>query len=172
MVNDKISLDLEVESVVLNLRPHRAGEYTHLRVEHLKLWWKEAYPSDNSKTPTRMDQWLCLVYIVQHMWCMGDIPQELEWTVLVLTPKGTTDTWVIGLIETPWKVVEVLIDTRLCARRQLHDVLHGFRDVRGRGTAIMELKLAQELVPSHQQLIDLKDQQKLQYISNKVSTFE
>ena len=35
--------------------------------------------------------------------------------VLILIPKGTTDTRGIGLLETLWKVVEVLINTRLCA---------------------------------------------------------
>ena len=49
------------------------------------------------------------------MWHTGGIPQELVWTVLVLIPKGTTDTRVIGLLETLWKVVEALIDTFLHA---------------------------------------------------------
>ena len=56
-----------------------------------------------------------LVDIVHHMWSTGEIPQELGWTVLVLIPKGTTDTRFVGLLETLWKVVEALIDTRLCA---------------------------------------------------------
>ena len=77
------------------------------------------------------------------MWHMGYIPQELEWTVLVLIPKVTTDTRVIGLLETLCKVVEALIDTRLCASLQLHDVLHELLDGRGTGTAIIELNLAQ-----------------------------
>ena len=40
-------------------------------------------------------------------------------------------------------MVEVLIDTRLCASIHSRDVLHGFRAVRVKGTAIMELNLAQ-----------------------------
>ena len=89
---------------------------------------------------------MCLVYLVHHMWRMREIPQELGWTVLVIIPKGTTDTRVISLLETLWKVVEALIDTRLCAILQMHDVLHGFRSRRGMGMAIMYLKFAQELV--------------------------
>ena len=42
-------------------------------------------------------------------------------------------------------MVEALIYTPLRASIQFHDVLHGFRDRRGAGTAIMELKLAKEL---------------------------
>ena len=49
------------------------------------------------------------------MWHMGETPQELGWEILVLIPKGTTDTRGIGLLETLWKVMEALIDTRLCA---------------------------------------------------------
>ena len=49
------------------------------------------------------------------MWCRGEIPQELGWKVLVLIPKGTTNTKCIGLLETLWKVVEVLIDTHIHA---------------------------------------------------------
>ena len=64
---------------------------------------------------------------------------------MVLIPEGTTDIWCIGLLETLCKVVEALIDTRLCASLQFHDVLHGFRAVRGAGAAIMELKLSKYL---------------------------
>ena len=86
-----------------------------------------------------------LLETVQNMWRMGDIPQGLGWTILVLIIKGTLDTRVIVILETLWKVVETLIDTRLRASLQFHDVLHEFRAVRGTATAIMELKIAKEL---------------------------
>ena len=69
----------------------------------------------------------------------------MVWNVLVLIPKGNTDTRVISLIETLWKVMEALIYNRLHTILQLHDDLHGFRSGREMGTAIIELKLAQEL---------------------------
>ena len=71
--------------------------------------------------------------------------QDLGWTVLVLTPKGTTDTPGIGLLDTLWKVEEALIDTHLRASLQMHDVLHGFRVGIGTGTAIMELTLTHDI---------------------------
>ena len=74
------------------------------------------------------------------MWETGSIPEELVWTVLVLIPKGNAD---IGLIEVVWKVVGTMIDTRIKSVVQLHNVLYGYRAGRGRGTAIMELKLVQ-----------------------------
>ena len=69
---------------------------------------------------------MCLVDIVQHMWQTGEIPQDLGWTVLVLIPKGTTETRFVGLLETLWKVVEALIDTFIIASLQFHYVIHGF----------------------------------------------
>ena len=62
-------------------------------------------PREDSKTPQQTKRRMCLVEIVQRMWLTGEIPKELGWTVLVLTPKGTTHTWGIGLLETPCKVV-------------------------------------------------------------------
>ena len=144
-VNEEIPSEVDVEAVVRNLLPHRVGGHTHLRTEHFKQWRREAYPRENLKTPPRMEYWLCLLDILQHMWRTGDIPQKLGWNVLVLIPKGFSNIRGIGLIETLWKVVESLIDTCLHTILQLHDDLHGFRSGRGMGTAIIELKLAQEL---------------------------
>ena len=70
---------------------------------------------------------------------------------MVLIPKGTTEKRGIILLENLWKVVEALIDTRLCSSLQMHDVLHRFRYRRGTGTAIMELKLAQEISRIYQE---------------------
>ena len=97
-----------------------------------------------------MEHWMCLLEIVQHMWCTGDIPQEFGRTILVIIPKGTTDTRGIGLLETLWKAVEVLIDNCLRASLQLHNVLNWFRSRRGTGTTIMELNIAQELSSIYQ----------------------
>ena len=57
-------------------------------------------PQGELEDPLWTERWICLVDINQHMWRTGEIPQELGWTVLVLIPKGTTDTWGIGLLET------------------------------------------------------------------------
>ena len=79
------------------------------------------------------------------MWSMGEMPKELGLTILVFIPKGTTYTQGIGLLETLWKVVEALIDTRIRASLQFHDNLHKFWARRGTGMAITELNLSQEL---------------------------
>ena len=61
------------------------------------------------KNSPRTEKWICLVDIVQQMWCKGETPQELGRTVSVLIPKGFTYTRGISLMETLWKVVEELI---------------------------------------------------------------
>ena len=71
------------------------------------------------------------------MWRTGEIPQEWGWTILVLISKGIIDTRGTGLLDTLWKVVEALINTRPRASLQIHDVLHGFRYGRGTGADIM-----------------------------------
>ena len=86
-----------------------------------------------------------LVNIVQHMWLTGEIPQELGWIILFLIPKGSTYSQCIGLLETLWKVVEVIIDTRLRTSIHFHDVIYGLWAGKGTRTAIMEMKVAQEL---------------------------
>ena len=70
---------------------------------------------------------------------------ELGWTVLFLIPKGGTDTREIGIMEIMWKMVDGVVDTRVKSAVLFHDVLHGFHVGRGTGTAIMELKIAQDL---------------------------
>ena len=79
------------------------------------------------------------------MWKHGEIPIDLGWKILVIIPNGNTNTRRIGLLETLWKVVEAIVETRLRAIISFQDVLHGLRSGRGTGTAILELKLAQYL---------------------------
>ena len=92
-----------------------------------------------------LEQWQNLVKITQFMWKHGDIPRYLGWIILVLIPKGNTDTRGIGLLESMWKLVESIIETLLRESVRLHDVLHSFCSGRGTGTSILEPKLAQEL---------------------------
>ena len=79
------------------------------------------------------------------MWQHGEILADMGWKLLVLIPKGNNDTQGVGLLETLWKVVEEIIDTRLRESIILHDILHGLIAGRGTWTAILELKVAQEL---------------------------
>ena len=64
--------------------------------------------------------------------------------------QGKTDTWVIGLLDTLWNVVEAIIVNRQRASIRFHDALHGFCAGRGMGIAILELKISQELASGDQ----------------------
>ena len=67
------------------------------------------------------------------------------WTLLVLIPKCNIVTQGIELLEVVWKVVESVIDSRIKTAVRFNDVLRVFHEGRGMGTAIMEIKLAQDL---------------------------
>ena len=97
------------------------------------------------------------------MWATGEIPTELTWQILVLIPKGTPGDGSrgIGLLETVWKLMEAIMDTRVKEVVVFHDFLHGFRTNRGTGTAILEVKLAQALAcieqaPLYMVFLDLR----------------
>ena len=70
--------------------------------------------------------------------------------MLLLTSKGNADAWGIGLLVVVWKVLEVVIDTRIKTEAQYHKVLCRFCAGKGTGTATMELKLTQELASMEQ----------------------
>ena len=91
-----------------------------------------------------------LVAIVQYMWIPGEILRGLGLTILVLIPKGNTDTRGIRLMETLWKVVEAIIDTRNRSSIQFHDVLHWFLAGGVTGASTMEFKIVQDLVSIYQ----------------------
>jgi hypothetical protein len=98
--------------------------------------------------------------LVQAAWTHGEIPRQLLWIIVVLIPKGGGGYRGIGLLEPIWKVIERIIDHRLDAF-VLHDSLHGCRNKRGTGTAIIEAKLAQqlaylELTPFNGVFLDLR----------------
>ena len=113
--------------------------------------------------------WLLVVELVQHMFTTGEIPEELMWSHLAILPKGGGGFRGIGLLETLWKLVEIVIDNRVKAKVKLHDILHGFVSKRGTGTAILEAKLQQELAsieqaPLFSVFIDLRSWQPLMQI--------
>jgi hypothetical protein len=51
---------------------------------------------------------------------------ELQWSILVLLPKGNGGVRGIGLLELAWKHIEAIIDTRVKTAVRFHDSLHGF----------------------------------------------
>jgi hypothetical protein len=143
-IHDANPTELEIGAAVCRLKTNRSPGVSRIRAKHFKEWYREAYP-DTEQEPSR-DRWDKLVHIVLHIWNTGKLPTELTWTILVLIPKGDgTQTRGIGLTETLWEIVEAIIDTWCKEVIRFHDILHGFIQRRGTGTAILEAKLVQEL---------------------------
>ena len=64
---------------------------------------------------------------------------------MVLLPKGEKYYCGIGPVEVMWKVVAAILNLRLTASIDLHDLLHRFRAGRGTCTATLKAKLLQQL---------------------------
>jgi hypothetical protein len=84
----------------------------------------------------------------------------MTWMIAVLLPNGGGDYRGIGLLDPIWKVVEKVMVARFSVIK-LHDCLHGGLPGRGTGTAIMEVKLQQQLAwveqaPLYQIYLDLR----------------
>jgi hypothetical protein len=93
------------------------------------------------------------VKLIQECWSTGELPQVMSHQILVLIPKAEQGKFCgIGLLETPWKIIALIINQRL-SEVQYHSALHGFRQGRGTGTCILEAKLAaQAAIKDHELL--------------------
>jgi hypothetical protein len=134
-----------------------------MRAEHVKEWLqgvrREEDPEQNGYEGAG-DPWRLLMKLVTAVWETGTIPQQLGWIIVVLIPKGGGDYRGIGLLEPIWKIIERVMDRRLNAI-PIHESLHGCKDGRGTGTAVIEAKLAQQLAhleqrPFYGVFLDLK----------------
>jgi hypothetical protein len=154
-VSDEIPGEEEIADAVKRLRNNRSGGPSGIRGEHLKGWLAAAEAGRDDTL------WQKLVYLIQHAFETGEIPDAMAWSVMVLLPKGGGDFRGIGLVEVIWKVVAIIINERFKSTISFHDTLHGFRAGRGCGTATIEAKLCQQLaavdqVPLYQIYLDLR----------------
>ena len=69
-----------------------------------------------------------------------------------MIPKGEGEFREIGLVEVIWKLQTLILHRRLLAIK-LHDILHGFREGRGTGTATLEAKLLQQLAAMREEVL-------------------
>jgi Reverse transcriptase (RNA-dependent DNA polymerase) len=123
--------DFEITLAVQKLRLHKAPGPSGLRTEDVLHWMRDP---DQTK-------WKHLSTIVQHVFITGEIPQRLAFSTLVLLPKPDGGVRGIGLLETIWKIISIIIKDRLVDSNTCDDSLHGFLPTRGTSTAIIEAKL-------------------------------
>ena len=62
-------------------------------------------------------------------------------------------TYSFGLVEVMWKVVALILNCRFTSSITYHDALHGFRAVRGTGTATLKTKLLQQLAAMREEVL-------------------
>ena len=67
--------------------------------------------------------------------------EESTWKAVVLLPKGEGEYYGIVLVEVVCKVVTVILNRCFTASIAFHNIFHGFREVRSKGTASLEAKL-------------------------------
>jgi hypothetical protein len=157
--------DTKIQDAAQQLTNGRAPGALGMRGEDAKRWLHGIRLEEDPKAGTGKknagDNWHMFLMLVQVVWDNGDIPPQLLWVIVVLIPKGGGNYQGIGLLEPMWKVCKQVMDTRLNGI-PLHESLHGCRDGRGTGTAVMEAKLAQQLthikqVPFYGVFLDLKN---------------
>jgi hypothetical protein len=164
MIPNNVPSDHEIKKAAQELSNGRMGGASNMRTEDVKQLLHgitlEEDPEKGLDNVREGDNWCLLVGLIQAIWMQGEIPQQLTWVIVVLPPKGGGDYRGIGLLELLWKVVKQIIDQGLNAL-PLHEVLHGCRNGRGMGMAILEAKLAQQLAHLEQEpfygvFLDLK----------------
>jgi hypothetical protein len=123
------------------LRRGKSPGPSGIRAEHLREWLNAA-ERENDPDPGRCNK---MVELVQHAFKTGELPTEIQWSVLVLIPKGSGGCRGIGLLEICWKVISKIMDFRMKQGIDFDDSIHGFRAERGTSTANIEAKLQMQL---------------------------
>jgi hypothetical protein len=153
--------DSELRAVVGNLQNGRAAGATGMKAEHLKEWLADMKRKEAEDGVEGIgDCWRSFVTLLQAVWESGTVPTQMTWMIIVLLPKGGGDYRGIGLLDPIWKVVAKVMVAQFSVIK-LHDCLHGGLPRRGTGTAIMEVKLQQQLAwvnqePLYQIYLDLR----------------
>ena len=153
-IPDTVPTEDEILDAVKRLHNGKTPGPSRLQGEQIKKWVRLAYPEATETDPSPVPdtrRWQAVVRLIQHQFATGDVATEVAWSFLALLPKPDGGKRGVGLIETIWKLTEAIVDTRIKAYVQYHDLLHGFTAHRGTGTAILEAKLQQELAGIRQQ---------------------
>jgi hypothetical protein len=122
-INNSTTTDKDIRAPVGRLHGRKSPGTS---VEDLKEWWDTAWRDKDHDTK----EWENFVELVQHIFETGNLPLELNWSVLVAIPKGDGGFREIGLVEIIWKLISSIIDSKLNHKTILDPALHGFRPLR------------------------------------------
>jgi Reverse transcriptase (RNA-dependent DNA polymerase) len=101
------------------LRAGKAPGPSGLRTDDIKCWAKAR---DNEPEP-----WNRFVSLVTHCFQTNEVPKAACISTLVLIPKASGGVRGIGLLESVWKVISMIIKERMQETIQFDDMLHVFR---------------------------------------------
>ena len=131
-VNDDVPSEEEIITALHRMRRRRVPGASGIRTEDLIRW--------QTKEP---EIWAKAVWLVQHAFATGRIPEAFGVELLALIPKTVRGDKLrgIALIEVLYKLCATIIHLRLSESIDFHPGIHAFRRGRGTGTAILEAKL-------------------------------
>ena len=91
--------------------------------------------------------------IIQTDFWDGRILTECTWKTVVIIPKRNGKFRGIGLAKVLWKAFPRVINRRIGAAVQFHDMMHGFRTGRGAGIASLKNKLPHKLTKIREEVL-------------------
>ena len=154
LIDNSVPTEDEITAAVKKLQRNRSGGPSRSRAEHIKGWLAAAkrggVAEEKGKEKTEAEEegeamWRKVVEITQTAFRDGKLAEEATWKTVVLIPKGKGEFRGIGLVEVTWKLMTVILHRRLTTGIHYYDMLHGFQEGRGTGTATLEAKLLQQL---------------------------
>ena len=152
--------DPEIREVVAKLCNGCTAGAMGIKAEHLKEWLCSIkHEEAEASMEGAGDRWRRFVSLIQATWESGTVPTQMSWVVIVLLLKGGGYHG-IGLLDPMWKVVEKIMVAQMSCL-ELLNCLHRGLPGQGTGTAIMEVKLNQQLAwvdqaPLYQIYLDFK----------------
>ena len=111
-------------------------------IEHLHEWLASA----TRERDMDIGHWDRVVELDQMAFRGGIIVTNCTWQTVVLLPKGNGEFREISLVEVLWKTVSGAINHRIVAEIIYHDIIHGFWEGRGTGTASLEANLIHQMM--------------------------
>jgi hypothetical protein len=148
IISDLEPSEMEIVAALKKLKLGKAAGASGIRVEDLRLWHKNAREPEKDEEPSdeAIEIWEKVMKLIITAFNTGEMPTALSNGVLVLIPKDAPMEFRgIALLETIYKLISCIINTRLKESIKFHESIHGFRAERGTGTAIIEAKLKMSL---------------------------
>jgi hypothetical protein len=109
-INDEVPSNLAFREVVRELRNGRAAGATGLQAKHIKVWLQDVVQEEKEQTIAGQGyKWRIFIKSMQTIWERVCMPEQMNWKIIALLPKGGGNYHGIGLLEPFCKVVEKIM---------------------------------------------------------------